>query len=217
MFKAIYGLKQSPREWNLELHLHLVKIGYKSIQSDPCIYIRVVSGFQLPIILILYVDDTLAIYHPDMESIWESDKKKISDKYKITDMGPANWILKMKLVRDQDGGRITLDQTAYIDHMLQEFGMIDCNIYATPSTLIDFTDPNHQRGEPLNAEQHAIYRSMVGALLYAANVTRVDISYIVGLLARYVSYPTEQHMVAAKHVLRYLKGTKDLKLHFIRP
>ncbi len=38
--KAIYGLKQSPREWNAEIDSTLNELGYTSTISDPCIYYR---------------------------------------------------------------------------------------------------------------------------------------------------------------------------------
>ena len=50
-------------------------------------------------------------------------------------------------------------------------------------------------------------RELIGSLLYLSNTTRPDLSYSVGLLARYMESPGEKHWKAAKHVLRYLRGT----------
>ncbi|OWZ09604.1 Copia type Polyprotein [Phytophthora megakarya] len=46
--------------------------------------------------------------------------------------------------------------------------------------------------------------------MYLATCTRPDIAYVVGQLSRYVQSPTQQHIGAAKRVLRYLIGTKSL-------
>ncbi|CAN0304179.1 unnamed protein product [Pylaiella littoralis] len=46
--------------------------------------------------------------------------------------------------------------------------------------------------------------------MYLVNTTRWDISYAVMILTRGMAAPTDQHMVAAKRVLRYLWGTPDL-------
>jgi hypothetical protein len=51
-------------------------------------------------------------------------------------------------------------------------------------------------------------------MLYAANITRIDISYIIGVLARYTHQPYNYHLAAAKHVLRYLRGSMNHKLTF---
>jgi hypothetical protein len=55
---------------------------------------------------------------------------------------------------------------------------------------------------------------IVGTLMYAAISTRLDIAHAVHYLACHMLEPTEQHMTAAKRVLRYLAGTKDLGLVF---
>ncbi|KAH8323147.1 hypothetical protein KR074_006679 [Drosophila pseudoananassae] len=46
--------------------------------------------------------------------------------------------------------------------------------------------------------------------------TRPDIVHCVAKLAQRCSDPHKEHEVAAKRVLRYLRGTSNLKLHFVR-
>ena len=60
------------------------------------------------------------------------------------------------------------------------------------------------------------YSSVVGSLMYAQVCTRPDIAFVVGMLGRYLSNPGSQHWKAAKKVLRYLQGTKDLMLTYQR-
>ena len=52
--KSLYGLKQSPRCWNIALDKHLKGIGFVQVESDPCIY-RTSSGE--PFFIGVYVDD----------------------------------------------------------------------------------------------------------------------------------------------------------------
>ena len=56
------------------------------------------------------------------------------------------------------------------------------------------------------------YSQLVGALMYLAIATRPDIAHSVGVLARFSSNPGMAHWKAAKHLCRYLQGTKDFKL-----
>jgi len=42
--------------------------------------------------------------------------------------------------------------------------------------------------------------------------TRLDIAFAVGVLSRYMSCPKEDHMRAAKGVLRYLRGATRLRV-----
>ena len=53
------------------------------------------------------------------------------------------------------------------------------------------------------------YRSIVGILLYLAGSTRPDISYAVHQCARFSHQPRASHEVGVKHIVKYLKGTRD--------
>ena len=48
--------------------------------------------------------------------------------------------------------------------------------------------------------------------MYAMLSTRPDIAYAVSRLCQFQSNPTQQHLKAAKHILRYLRGTSHFRL-----
>jgi hypothetical protein len=56
------------------------------------------------------------------------------------------------------------------------------------------------------------YLSDVGALRYLANCTRLNIAFVVNLLARHSVAPTKRYWGEVKNIFRYLQGTKDLGL-----
>jgi hypothetical protein len=56
-----------------------------------------------------------------------------------------------------------------------------------------------------------LYRQIIGSLMYLTN-TRPDICFAVNTLSQYLVEPRRFHLVAAKHVMRYLKGTLDFGL-----
>ena len=56
-----------------------------------------------------------------------------------------------------------------------------------------------------------LYRSMIGKLQYVVH-TRPDIALVVGIVARFLSKPRENHMMAIKIILRYLKGSEDYSI-----
>jgi hypothetical protein len=56
---------------------------------------------------------------------------------------------------------------------------------------------------------------MIGSLMYLRN-TRPDICFVVNTLSQYLVEPRRVHLVAAKHVMRYLKGTLDHGLCYTR-
>ena len=56
------------------------------------------------------------------------------------------------------------------------------------------------------------YSSVLGNLMYAQVCTCLDITFVVGLLGRYLSDLGQRHWKAVKKVLRYFQDTKDLML-----
>ena len=62
------------------------------------------------------------------------------------------------------------------------------------------------------AAKHLPYPQIVGSLLYAAVITRPDIAHAVSVLSRYLAKWNDSHYRAAKHLLRYIRGTSDLCL-----
>ncbi|KAM2676832.1 hypothetical protein EV1_003465 [Malus domestica] len=65
-------------------------------------------------------------------------------------------------------------------------------------------------------EPEVTYLSAIGALLYLAQCTRPDISFVVNLLARYNNMPTRRHWNGVKDIFCHLKGTMDLGLFYTR-
>jgi hypothetical protein len=215
--KALYGLKQAPREWWLQLHKLLQRIGYTSSPIDECLYMKNVNGKKM--YLTVYVDDMLCIFPKELNSEWEKDKKLISDQYKIKDMGDCEWILNMSVVRDRAARTITLSQQSYIELVLSGHSSLinPLKTVSTPYLYHDITVcPDGVVDKELTTEEHAEYRSIVGELLYAATISRVDLAYIVSSLARYVNNPHNYHMAAAIRVLQYLVGREHYSLTFSR-
>ncbi|XP_047340017.1 secreted RxLR effector protein 161-like [Impatiens glandulifera] len=70
-----------------------------------------------------------------------------------------------------------------------------------------YKDP---KGKPIDATK---YRRVIGCLHYLLH-TRPNISYVVGVVNRFMERPTEIHHKAVKQVLRYLQGTTHLGLVF---
>ena len=61
------------------------------------------------------------------------------------------------------------------------------------------------------------YRQVLGELIYAYVVCRLDIGYAVTLLARFSSAPHREHYTALKNVCRYLRRTKSRGIIYWRP
>ena len=99
--------------------------------------------------------------------------------------------------------------------MLERFGMMDAKPQLTPLPHKCVLVERAPDEDPLPPQYP--YRALVGSLLYVGMWTRPDISFAVSQVARFQQDPTENHWHAAKHILRYLKGTRDLGLTFSSP
>lgn len=70
---------------------HLVEIGFKSLKSDPCLYIY--SEGDVVIISTLYVDNVLLL-GKDLK-IFERISQKLMNRLSMTDMGDVSLVLGM--------------------------------------------------------------------------------------------------------------------------
>jgi hypothetical protein len=199
LWKSLYGLKQSPLEWNKDIDGKLKKLGFRQCEADPSLYI---PTFENGCFLLLYVDDILLV--GPIEGI-ENVKQMVKPLYKVKDLGPARLFLGIEIERLPDG-RIKLSQTRYIEKLLERFGMTGCNTTHLPMKRdLQSSDDN-----PLPAHEIKDYQALVGSLNWTAIITRPDTSYALSRLAKFLSKPAVVHREAAKHALRNLAGTKDI-------
>ena len=56
------------------------------------------------------------------------------------------------------------------------------------------------------------YASEVGSLMYVRLCTRPNLCYSVGIVSRYQFNPGKEHWPAMKHILKYLRRTRDYML-----
>jgi hypothetical protein len=207
LHRALYGLRDSGHLWNVKLDKWLKRYGLRP-RADMCIYVMGDENTELGIlIIIVYVDD-LIIVASKMRTLM-AFKMAIAQVFRMKDLGELRWVLGMEVRRDRATRTLELRQTAYIDRVLERFGMSDCVPVSTPAVEGLQLPRMHGCNMP-NSE----YMSIVGSLQYAAQVTRPDIAYIVHVLSRHLQCAGDEHMAAAKRVLRYLKGTRTLGLKF---
>lgn len=100
--------------------------------------------------------------------------------------------------------------------MLQKYRMDASNPVSTPmaegTRLSTSMSPSSQA--ELTQMKKTPYREAVGKLLYLSIATRPDISFAVGVLCRFLENPGPKHWAAVKHLLKYLKGTANLRLTY---
>jgi len=144
-------------------------------------------------------------------------KARLSEKYMISNLGPARQFLGIEIHREENGTitgtAISLGQKAFITPILKRFNMQNAHGASTPLDPNVKLDLAEERGEKELRDIKGS-QAIVGSLMYVALATRPDISFSVAALCQYNSHPFTSHLTTAKRVLQYLKSTADFRLHF---
>ncbi|MBW0511801.1 hypothetical protein O181_051516 [Austropuccinia psidii MF-1] len=206
LHKAIYGLKQAPLAWYERLTKWLKSINFKSSVADPCVFYRPDAN---PIWLFLHVDD-LAIFGKGISLF----KSEIKNEFEVKDMGTAKLILGISVCHLNDS--ILLSQAHYVDSLLDQYGLGDCQSVVTPMIPNQHLDKATEDEVAAFKNLNVNYRSAVGSLSYLSIATCPDISFAISSLLQFLEQPGIQHWKAFIHLLRYLKGTYSFCLVYQR-
>ncbi|XP_052173352.1 secreted RxLR effector protein 161-like [Diospyros lotus] len=87
--------------------------------------------------------------------------------------------------------------------------MEDCKPVGTPMT----TNIKLSKNDDSEKVDESLYKSLIGSLQYLT-ASKPDILFVVSVLSRFMHSPKESHFIAAKRVLRYIKGTIALGTFF---
>eukprot|EP00253_Pinus_taeda_P034786 PITA_34786 len=204
LVKSLYGLKQAPRAWYEKLTENLLKLNFKHYDiDDATLFVKKVG--KLVVYLVVYIDDILMTRNN--ESYIASIKKELNKGFEMTDLGYVHYYLGIAVT--QHPKSIFLSQKKYIGDLLNRFGMIERNPLTTPMEQ----NINLTSIEGKEFEDATKYRQLVGSLNYLTT-TRPNISFVVGILSRFMQNPCEGHWSTAKRVLRYLKGNQDFGIKY---
>ena len=164
-------------------------------------------------VVCVWVDDIIYCGKDDDFVDWF--EKEVKTKFRASECCMLSWFLGMNVTVNENS--ITVNQEKYIANLLKKFGMSDCKALSTPMAehvklTKDMCPLKGSDEERMMSERN--YRGLIGSLNYLSLSSRPDIAQASHVLSSFLENPGEQHWVAAKHVLRYLQGTKDLCLTF---
>jgi histone deacetylase 1/2 len=194
--KSLYGLKQAPRAWYQELRTSLLQLGFQQSKSNSSLFIYTCDG--VTIFLLVYVDDLL-ITGSDSTSM-SKIIKHLSTRFSLKDLSSLHYFLGVEVFSVKQG--LFLSQHKYIYDLLTCTNMDGAKTVKTPLATKDCLQLN----DGSSSVNPTAYRCVIGALQYLS-LSRPDISFPVNKLAQFLQKPSQLHWIAAKRVLRYLKGT----------
>ena len=121
---AIYGLKQAALAWWRALNKSMAALGLTRLLSDSSIFVNK----DRTIFVIVYVDDVLFLGAD--KHVLLSLKEQFMKIWECRDLGDATEFLCMRIKRKD--GIIYIDQTAYLQKVLQRFDLLNAKATATP-------------------------------------------------------------------------------------
>ncbi len=164
------------------------------------------------LIVSTYVDGNLIF--TNSRTFSENSAAHCNKSLKMNLDGDLTWHLSLLYTRCPTTGTETASQTRYIDKLLQQHGMQNCNPIAVPfpakcdEILTQLAIPIENPDPKLVKE----FQTLCGGLLYLQVHTCPEISFVVSLLSRHMAKAGDLHIALAKKVLRYLQSRKHLHL-----
>ena len=210
LLKSIYGLKQASRSWNIRFDETIKSFGFHQSVDEACVY-KLIKEKHV-VFLVLYVDDILLM--GDNVKLLTEVKDWLATQFKMKDLGNANYVLGIQILRDRKNRVLALSQATYIDKVLTRFSMQNSKKGLMPTRHGIILSKKEYPTTPQEIEdmRHVPYASAVESLMYAMLCTRPDICYAVGVVSRFQSNPGLNHWIAVKHILKYLRRTRDYML-----
>nr|GEU79728.1 zinc finger, CCHC-type [Tanacetum cinerariifolium] len=152
--KALYGLRQAPRAWNVKLDQTLKSLDFKKCNLEQAVYTK--RSKTSTLIVGVYVDDLIITGTPRKEI--DLFKSQMEDKFEMSDLGLLAYYLGIEVI--QIGGVITIRQTGYINKILKETSMMESNDTKIPM------DPGTKlvKAKDGNSVDATYYRSLIGSL-----------------------------------------------------
>ena len=171
-------------------------------ESDKCIYYKYENNICT--VICLYVDDLLIL--GSNIHVVNNVKSLLCANFDMKDLGESKVILGIKITISEKG--ISLDQSHYIKKFLKKYNYFNCKPACTPY------DSSVKLFKNIGDNVRESESTSIISLRYATDCTRLDITYVVRILCKFTNRPSDEHWHAIERVLRYLKRTMNLELHY---
>ena len=215
VLKAIYGLKSSPKDYNVEVRKRLEELSFEPLHMSPQLFVLRDRTNGSVIVIYDYVDDFV---------IMGNSVKALIDfiqlfREKVTTTEPI-WnpakLLGMELERDREKRIIKVTMKAKILQAATEFGVLENGIKHVPMPQSGYVVKldeleAHKDGALLDHKGNALYMRIVGVLLWVIGV-RLDSIFAVTYLTWFTRESRVHHLKMALYVLTYLYNSIDVPL-----
>ncbi|GJU63135.1 retrovirus-related pol polyprotein from transposon TNT 1-94 [Tanacetum coccineum] len=195
----------APRAWYDMLSSFLISQDFSKGSVNPTLFIRR-EGKELLLVQI-YVDDIIFVaFTPELCDLFA---KIMCSKFKMLMMGKISFFLGLQISQSPRG--IFINQSKYALESLKKYSFDSCDPVDTP--MMEKSKLAEDKEGKVVDQSH--YRGMIGTLLYLTT-SRPDLQFAICMCARYQARPTDKHLHAVKKIFRYLRGTVNRGLWYLK-
>jgi spore germination protein GerM len=155
----------------------------------------------------IYVDDI--IFGATLDSLAHEFAEEMKQEFEMSMIGELNYFLGLQVKQTTEG--IFISQSKYAKDLVKRFGLDGKSRARTPmSTSVKIS--SDLSGKPVDP---SLCKSMMGSLLYLT-ASRPDITFSVGVCARFQANPKESHLTAVKSIIKYVNYTLPYGIWYSR-
>lgn len=209
--KCLYGTKQAGKGWYEDLReTMLKKLGFTLCNADKAVFIKHEGDEHL--VVGVSTDDSSVAGTPKMVKWF---KTEIAKHYEITDLGAMNFLLGFRVKRDRAACTISINMKTFAESIMERYEIDKKPTYLPmhPGTVLS-SNQSPSNDEEREYMKDIPYRSLLGALWYAATVCSPEIVFPLSLCARYAENPGAAHYKSLCQIAQYLYTNRDLWLTF---
>ena len=153
--------------------------------------------------IIFYMDDLIIL--ASNVTLLALVKSKLEKEFEIKDLQELHYCIGIEFDKNREPRTIIKSQKNNIKEILKRFNMEKYKPIGSPfnvdSKLLKLSD---------EVMEGVLYKVGIGSLMYAM---RADIAFAASTVSQFMSKAGPPHWMAAKCIMRYLKGTLDVKLY----
>jgi Reverse transcriptase (RNA-dependent DNA polymerase) len=209
----LYGFPPAGQNFSIEFDKCVKECGFKNTAWDLKFFYKWVDG--RPILLIAHSDDFRVFCDKRDMSEWDNLVKNFNThKYKVTDASDKEFV-GIRITRDEEYNYF-MDQTRMINDILKELNVTGAKgeKLPYPVSLPNLSKQDNATDSERESCQEYPYRRVVGQLMYGMVHTMVTIMYALNVLSRYSNNPGPRHIEFIKHLVRFVKHSKEDRLIF---
>lgn len=210
--KTIYGLKQGSHDYFDHFCGKMLSKMFKNLVTAPSVYHR--RDAEGETLMGTHIDDCTAACKssgnkPEVETNCLRDDISLNFKFKEKDPSNESIILGMVVCVNKEEGTVKIHVGPKVTNLLKDYNMVNATPAQTPMVQDYFKrlDDDHSESPTVIPWP---YKKLIGELQWIATVVHPNISFAVNVLARFLEKPKAIHWEAAKRILAYLIGTKEL-------